>query len=238
MEKTKRARKGGGTGGKTSPNGSAVTHAYNGLKALIRSCEIKPGDRINELELARRFNVSRTPLREALNQLAVERLLVTEQNVGFSRPKINLELMVNLYEVRVVLESTGVRLAIERATDDEIDDLIAFWEELKTNSDDFKREELISADEEFHERLIGLSHNPELVHYLRGINARIHFVRWASRATDASVDRFHYSQIEIVHAVKARDERRALECLRSHIVRSREQLMDVMKDGVAILYIL
>jgi DNA-binding GntR family transcriptional regulator len=69
---------------------TAVGRVYEALRGILLSYEIKPSERLNEVELARRFKVSRTPLREALNRLVTERLLSFEPLVGFFRPAINL----------------------------------------------------------------------------------------------------------------------------------------------------
>ena len=84
---------------------------YNTVKAMAVRFDFKPGERINEVELARRLNVSRTPLREVLNQLMVEGFLTWAVNRGFIARLLDAKQIHSLYEYRAVLESGIVRAA-------------------------------------------------------------------------------------------------------------------------------
>jgi DNA-binding GntR family transcriptional regulator len=231
-----RRKKAAGAGGK-SAMGSALARSYDGLRNLILTYEIKPNDRLNELELAKRFGVSRTPIREALNRLVVEQLLGFEPSVGFYRPKINVQEISNLYELRVIVETEGVRLAIQRATDAEIDELIEFWSVTHANNKAATEGDLIAADETFHERLVGLSHNEELVEVLRRLNARIHFIRWADSLGDRKHEESYRKHLELLEVLRQRDEKKIIEVLRNIIVKRQNDLVDILKEGAAKLYI-
>ncbi|MEZ0168634.1 GntR family transcriptional regulator [Microvirga sp. TS319] len=215
--------------------GSVMTRTYNGLRRLILTYEIKPNEKINELELAKKFGVSRTPVREALSRLVVEQLLRFEPSAGFYRPKISAHEITNLYEFRVFLETEGVRLAVQRAKDEEIHDLMAFWDEFSAKKNSTK-EELIQGDESFHERLVGLGQNPEFVDALRNLNARIHFIRWASLNGPEHEDSYRKHR-ELLEVLQTRNEKEAIKVLRSIIVKRQEELLDILKEGAAILYI-
>ncbi|EXL06510.1 GntR family transcriptional regulator [Brucella anthropi] len=212
-----------------------MTRTYDGLRRLILTYEIKPNEKINELEIAKKFGVSRTPVREALSRLVVEQLLRFEPSAGFYRPKISAHEITNLYEFRVFLETEGVRLGVERAKDHEIQDVIAFWDEFSAKKDCTK-EELIQGDETFHERLVGLGQNPEFVDALRNLNARIHFIRWASLNGPEHADSYRKHR-ELLEVMKTRDIERSISVLRSIIVKRQEELLEILKEGAAILYI-
>jgi DNA-binding GntR family transcriptional regulator len=224
------------SGGKATM-GSALARSYDGIRNLILTYEIKPNDKLNELELAKRFGVSRTPIREALNRLVVEQLLGFEPSLGFYRPKINLQEIVNLYELRVIIETEGVRLATKRATDAEIDTLIGFWTTTHANKAKASNVDLIANDEAFHERLVGLSHNEELVEVLRRLNARIHFIRWADSLGDGKREESYRRHLELLEVLRKRDEEKTIEILRNIIVKRQNDLVDILKEGAARLYI-
>jgi len=82
---------------------------YGAVKAMAVRFDFKPGERINEVELARRLNVSRTPLREVLNQLMVEGFLTRSVNRGFIARLLDAKQIHSLYEYRAVLEAGIVR---------------------------------------------------------------------------------------------------------------------------------
>lgn len=217
--------------------GAALKNTYEGLRDLIFSYEIKPDERLNEGDLAKRFGVSRTPVREALNRLVMENLLRFEPAVGYYRPKIDAGEIVNLYELRVILETEGLRLAMQRASDEEIQELMDEWDAVDVCSADISQNERIAADERFHERLVGLSHNDKLVEALRRLNAQIHFVRWAPSKDDRDHRRSHQKHVELLKVLRERNERKAIDTLRSIIVRRQEDLLEILKEGAAKLYI-
>jgi DNA-binding GntR family transcriptional regulator len=216
---------------------SAMARSYEGVRALIQTYEIKPNDRLNEVELAKRFNVSRTPIREALNRLVMEQLLGFEPSVGFYRPKISAQEISDLYELRVILETEGVRLAIHRARDEELTDLAAFWTAAYNSRLLETKDNLIVADEAFHERLVALSHNDELVAALKRLNARIHFIRWADSSGEGRHEESYLQHLELLDVLRQRDEAKAIKVLRNLIVKRQEELVDILKEGAARLYI-
>lgn len=217
--------------------GTALSRSYDGLRNLILTYEIKPNDRLNEVELAKRFGVSRTPIREALNRLVVEQLLGFEPSVGFFRPKINTQEIVNLYELRIIIETEGVRLATKRATDAEISELIEYWTETHKNRKNATKADLIAYDETFHERLVGLSHNEELVEVLRRLNARIHFIRWADSSGDGGHEASYLKHLELLEVLRFRNEEKSIDVLRNIIVKRQNELVEILKEGAAKLYI-
>lgn len=225
------------TRGAGEPPLTAVDKAYQGMRDLILSYDIRPGERLNELELASRIGVSRTPLREALNRLVAERLLSFEPSHGFACPELRLEDIIALYEYRVLLETTGIRLAVARATDAEIEDLVGFWRAASQDVDAKPTEQLIADDEELHVRVIALSHNKELVYALKYVNARIHFIRWANLLGDEAHAESYRQHMHLLEVLRNRDPDEAERTIRGIIERRTEEIVDILKEGAAKLYI-
>ena len=109
--------------------------AYEQLKAMAVTYQLRPGERLAELDLAKRLKVSRTPIREALNRLVTEGFLTFTPNRGFQCRPLDAKEIFDLYEVRRSLESTAARLAVERASDDELADLERFIERSRAVSE-------------------------------------------------------------------------------------------------------
>ncbi len=207
---------------------------YERVKSMAITYGIRPGERINEVELARRLNVSRTPLREALNRLVTEGFLTTQLNKGFFARRLDAEDLFNLYEYRSAIETAVVTLACERATMAELDALEKFVRASKDVKDDLLATNLLKLDEEFHTRLARTAHNEEFVRALQGVNARIHFVRWIDMQS-----RRRYTQnehLQIVEALRKRDVACAVRLVREHIGRRRDQIADVIRAGYAEIY--
>lgn len=209
--------------------------AYEQLKAMAVTYQLRPGERLAELDLAKRLKVSRTPIREALNRLVTEGFLTFTPNRGFQCRPLDAKEIFDLYEVRRSLEATAARLAVERASDDELDDLARFLERSRGVPEKTTVMELVRLDEEFHERIAVLSRNAELLRILQNINARIRFCRWI----DMENGRRSATQSEhagVLSALKARDERKCADAMNSHISRRLDQIVDVIREGYARIY--
>lgn len=212
-----------------------VARIYDELRRLVVRFEIPPDERIKEVDLAARLRVSRTPVREALNRLVTEGLLIFEPNRGFRCRSFDTKEMIDLYEARQILEVGAMHLAIERAGNDAIRDLARFWEDVIARQGR-PVTALVRDDEEFHERLAGLSGNAELVRGLKSINARIHFARWVDLEREERRTKTYSEHLQIVAALQARDQGKCVRILSAHIARRREQIVDVIKAGVVKLY--
>ena len=96
---------------------------YGILKSRILTCAFRPGMRLMEKELSEALHVSRTPLREALNRLALERLVELAPYRGYVVTPVRLQDIRNLLEFRRIVESETAALAAERATADDVEGL-------------------------------------------------------------------------------------------------------------------
>jgi len=104
-----------------------VDGAYNQLKDMIKNHNIKPNQNINILQLSEQFNLSTTPIREALNRLLNEGFVVRGEHRGFYSSPIDLQEHAELFDFRVVLLCWGVRLLLEKIPYNQIDQLLDTW---------------------------------------------------------------------------------------------------------------
>ena len=105
---------------------SLSNHIYATLKQRILSCHLKPNERLVEKELCDDLSVSRTPLREALNRLSNEDLVLFQPNCGYTVTPITIEGFKKLNEVRRIVEPQIASIAANRATQEEIDQLRSY----------------------------------------------------------------------------------------------------------------
>lgn len=214
---------------------SSVDRVYEQLKAKVIRYSFKPGERLNEGEVARQLGVSRTPLREALNRLNTEGFLRFEPGRGFFCRELDAQEIFDLYELRKSIEVAAVRLAIQRAKDADIDALIAFLDETSPDPGRRPTDELVDLDEIFHERLMAMCDNAEMLRVLRNVNARIRFVRWID------MDRINRTHTQAEHrsvltSLRARDEVACVSVLERHIDRRLDQITSAIKEGYAQIY--
>ncbi|ASP21083.1 putative D-xylose utilization operon transcriptional repressor [Antarctobacter heliothermus] len=103
---------------------------YRRLLDEIREGRLMPGERLRETELAERLGVSRTPVREAIRQLEADGLVGHVPRIGASVRKLDYAEVMELYEMRAVLEGTAARLAARAASEVELQELAALNEQL------------------------------------------------------------------------------------------------------------
>src|SRR5258707_11843713 len=131
---------------------SIVDRVYEQLKAMAVSYEFKPGERLNEGELAKRLGVSRTPLREALNRLNTEGFLRFTPGKGFFCRELDAHEIFDLYELRKSIEVASIRLAIKRPKDEDIDALLKFLDATGPDPRERSSLELVALDVTFLDR--------------------------------------------------------------------------------------
>jgi DNA-binding GntR family transcriptional regulator len=199
--------------------------AYRILKEKIVNLELSPASLINEAELMAELGLGRTPIREGLQRLALENLVVILPRRGTIVADLNLSDLQKIFEVRLELEVFAVRLAAERATSAQI----AEMETLFAASDDIIRQgdyrQLIRLDHQAHHLLAQAAHNEFLeealdhlyTHVLRLWYVSLHSVSRLSEAIE--------EHREIIAAVKAGDGQRAVEIMRTHITGFQAQFM-------------
>jgi DNA-binding GntR family transcriptional regulator len=216
-------------------NDSAVNRVYEQVKGMAVGYEFKPGERLNEVDLSRNLGVSRTPLREALTRLSTEGLLRFMPGKGYFCRDLDVREIFDLYELRKTIEVAAIRLAVQRAKTEEIDSLIAFLDETGPDSGSRSTEELVRLDEAFHERLLGMSGNAEMLRVLDNVNARIRFVRWIDmRRGDRP--RTQSEHREVLVRLRERDEAACVAILEKHIDRRLDQITSALKEGYAQIY--
>jgi len=213
---------------------SSVDRLYGTVKEMAIAFEFKPGERINEVELARRLGASRTPLREALNRLVAEEFLTFERGRGFFCRELKAREIFELYQLRSVIEVAAVRLACEQANETEVDELTDFLDCTGPDSGGRSSEELVALDEFFHERIMALTRNAEMARILANINARIKFFRWIDMDTKRKATQSEHRAI--LEALRARDADVAARHMEDHIARRLDQITAAIKEGYSRIY--
>jgi len=131
----------------------AGDRAYLAIRDLIVSLELAPGALIQEPVLMERLGFGRTPVREALRRLAQEQLVEVFPRRGMFVTNVDVRDLARISEVREALEPEAARLAADRATDAERDELLALGDEIKRGAD------LMALDERIHRSVYKAAHN-------------------------------------------------------------------------------
>ena len=190
------------------------TDAYTLILDAIDSGVYRPGDRLVESELAERFGVSRTPIREALQRLETQSLLARDGR-SLIVASLDHNQMAELYVVRRELEALAARLAAQHATPEEVRILREMVEEDNTLVDDPAA--LSRANRRFHKQIHLASHNRYLVQQLDLVHRTMALMATTSLAARGRGAIAQAEHDAIVRAIEAKDENAAYDALREHI---------------------
>ena len=188
--------------------------AYVLLLEAIDSGLYKPGDRLVENELAERFGVSRTPIREALQRLETQSML-TRDGRSLIVASLDHNQMAELYVVRAELEGLAAALAARHATVEEMRVLRRMIDQDRERLDDPAA--LSRANRRFHKQIHLASHNMFLVQQLDLVHRSMALLATTSLAVEGRGRDALAEHARIVDALEARDEVAARAALQAHI---------------------
>jgi DNA-binding GntR family transcriptional regulator len=188
--------------------------AYDLILDAIDQGLYRPGDRLVESELADRFGVSRTPIREALQRLETQSLL-TRDGRSLIVASLDHAQMAELYAVRQELEGLAAKLAAKHAADEEIHVLREMVEADRALLSD--PEALARANRRFHHQIHLASHNRFLVQQLDLVYRSMALMARTSLAAAGRGEKALAEHGAIVDAIADRDGDRAAQALRDHL---------------------
>ena len=215
--------------------GSLAEEAFTKLVQAITAGEFKPGERLSEAHLARQLGISRGPLREALGRLE-GKLVQRTPRVGVSVIALSRQDLEQLLTIREALEGMGCRLAAQRVTDREIQQLT---ELLANHGSDpnvlnakgyFQR----TSDDDFHLQIMRCARNERLEALLmEGLYYQLRLYRYQSSERPGRAQQAYDEHVEIVMALSARDPDRAERAMRSHIRNAYASLASAFVEAAA-----
>ena len=199
---------------------TAAERAYELLKEKIVTTRMKPGAMIEPAALVSDLGLGRTPVREALKRLEAERLVVVLPRRGMYVSDVTLEGLRELEEVRIPLETLSARLAVQHITPSQLEELERLLIELadRPDGDEHASERSLEMDRRLHELVWRASDNS----LLEAECARL--FNLSLRMWYMLVDRLEPSDLheevfdEILAAAKDKDEQRAEDAIRNHVL--------------------
>jgi DNA-binding GntR family transcriptional regulator len=189
----------------------AADRAYLAIRGLIVSLELAPGAVIDERELMQQLGLGRTPVREALRQLAQEQLVEVFPRRGMFVTGVDVRDLARISEVRAALEPEAARLAAERATDEEREELADLSDQIKRGAD------LMGLDERIHRAIYAAAHN-DLLEKTLGEYYVLAMRIWtiALERAEALEDAVEAHR-DLVHAIVVGNADEAASLMRAHV---------------------
>lgn len=196
--------------------GSRARFAYDSLLAAILGGAMKSGERIRETEVAEQLQISRTPVREALRRLEAEGLVTMDANSrGLVIASLSYQEVMELYQMREVLEGTAAGLAARHASDAEIEVLRDLLEEEPDTAPDPALH--AERNRQFHNALYHAAHNRYLLKSLNSLRDALALLGTTTFTIPGRPAAAHAEHARILQAIGERNPEAAEQHAREHI---------------------
>jgi DNA-binding GntR family transcriptional regulator len=214
---------------------TVAEEVYQALKRDILSLRHRPGISLTEQSLATTYGGSRVPVREACRRLQQEGLLMSIPYKGYFVSQISIREINNCFDLRVLLESHALELAMERAGADDLQVLEELASCEYTYHDHDSYVEFLDINQDFHIKVASLSGNERLVATLCDLIASMQRFFFLGLDLGDYGGEMRGEHEELVSLMQGGDKDRALECVRGQIVASRDRILRaLMDDGIDI----
>jgi DNA-binding GntR family transcriptional regulator len=210
---------------------SIAQKAYDLIRGEILNCTLAPGQQIVQARLVEKYGLGLTPIREALQRLAHEGLVQPYPRFGYIVSPVTEELVRHLYEVRMVLETAAVRLAVDRASDAQLRQVAETARFTYVFKDHAQYMRFLEQNAAFHDSIAILAGNPRLAEMLRGLLAELSRIFHLGLELRDSAAEMQSEHSTLATALLARDGDRAGQLMREQIARSQQRVLEALYRG-------
>jgi DNA-binding GntR family transcriptional regulator len=202
---------------------SLAEQAYDTLRRLIIRGDLNAGMTLSENEFAKKFSISRSPLREAIRSLQEEGLLDASGPRGFRVPPITADLVRQVYGVRLALESAAAANAVVPEAE-----IAATREKMATIRQDLDRgvtQSFTDSDFEFHDLFIHNCGNDMLIKHIRRLRNNIaRIITYADQFTE-HIEMSYAEHVQILDALESGDHERSRQAVQAHVTNVTSRVM-------------
>ncbi|MEJ1999384.1 MAG: GntR family transcriptional regulator [Maritimibacter sp.] len=206
--------------------------AFLTLKDAILTGSLHRGEHLSEARLIREFGIGRTPLREALNRLEREGLVVSQPNSGCSVANLDVDAVCDLLVVREGLDAMAAEIAVKTATDEELQGLARVMDDIYALDRAHERTPEVYAREldlglAVHEVILAATHNAPLIEITRRVYDQLRLALWVEVRW---IDQWSMAVAEhrdIIEAMLDRDAPRAAAAARAHVRSSWDNMQKI-----------
>ena len=202
---------------------------FNTLRKAILRGELKPGERLMEIQLAYKLGVSRTPIREAIRKLELEGLVLMIPRKGAEVAQITEKNMQDVLEVRKALEELSVQLACERITPEQV-------EEMKMAAEDFRKvlksgdvTKIAEADVKFHDIIFAATNNQRLITLLNNLREQMYRFRVEYLKQKECYPQLLEEHDKLIALISGGEVEEACELMGCHIDNQASTVSDVIR---------
>ena len=201
---------------------------FKTLREAIITGELKPGERLMEIKLAKELGVSRTPVREAIRKLELEGLVIMTARKGAEVAPINEKDLMEVLEIRKTLEGLACELAANNATKTNIKYFKELNEQIALAVENEDIEEITNKDVDFHEAIYSITNNRRLVQILHQLKEHIFRYRLEyikdMKNKGAIVDEHN----AIIAAIEKKDSKKSKAEIEKHIETQEKYILNTL----------
>lgn len=190
---------------------------FNTLRKAILTGQLKPGDRLMEVHLAKRLGVSRTPIREAIHKLEQEGLVTMIPRRGAEVARITERSLQDVLEVRRALDELSVELACERITAEQIGELTKACEQFEQATHSGDTAAVAKADVAYHDIIVKAAGNRRLQQLVNNLAEQMYRYRFVYLKDISQHEMLVKEHQEILQYIRKRDKEGASQAARKHI---------------------
>lgn len=201
--------------------------AYHRLHTAIRTGEFRPGDRLREIDVAEKLSLSRTPVREALRKLESDGIVEHRPRLGAVIRTLTKPEIVELYEMRLVLERTAAQMAAKHANPAEIDMLTDINAQIESAGQDTPRAAALNQD--FHSSIYLATRNRFLLASARALNNALILLGPTTLDDEARIKTVGSQHAQIIAAIGAGDQQAAGDAAEAHLQTSLRHRLKVLQ---------
>lgn len=203
---------------------------FNTLREAILKGDLKPGERLMELQLAAKLGVSRTPIREAIRMLEQEGLAITIPRKGAEVARMTEKDMEDVLQIRKALDELAVQAACDKMTEQQIADLTLSVKNFENSIHAGDLKKIIEYDVEFHDIIYDATDNPKLVTILNNLREQIYRYRVEYLKEKENYPMLIREHEEILEALKQKDKTGVVNVMRKHIHNQAEAVKNIIRE--------
>ncbi|MBQ4564218.1 MAG: GntR family transcriptional regulator [Lachnospiraceae bacterium] len=204
---------------------------FKTLRGAILRGDLKPGQRLMEIQLANQLGVSRTPVREAIRMLELEGLVKMVPRKGAEVAQISEKHLRDVLEVRSALEELAGTLACERMNAEQLYELKRVNRQFMQVIDSENITAIADADENFHLVIYNATGNERLSQMVNGLREQMYRYRLEHIKDRSKREELVKEHEAIIRALEERDPVQARDAIRSHIQEQVDAVLELLKRG-------
>lgn len=203
---------------------------FNTLRDAILTGKLVPGERLMENQLAEKLGVSRTPVREALRMLELENLVELVPRKGAQVLDMSEKDIINILEVRGVLEGLATGLACKNMSPETLAELKALESKFEKAIAEKALEEIADIDEQFHNVIFGATDNEKLIQIFKNLQIQLYRYRMAHLKLDSSIPAIVAHHKSIIRAIESHDAAEGTTVAQGHIKYHTEFILHAVRN--------